>query len=186
MKPGSKYPHLIPSEKLIVFDLDETLIKSVSVKNTKNLDFRSVTLSRGKYFNAHFSQSHKPEEQFFAFIRPHLDYVLEDLSKHFELALVSLAELRYVEQVLNIIDPESKYFSHVLAREDALFNASNKSLQKNIALFARDPKDIIVIDNKEFDVSQMENVLPISDYNCEDKDLALLSLSQYLMTFLDV
>src|SRR5690348_2190225 len=85
------------SNKLLVLDLDETLIHAASTRiNNLDEDFRF--------------------DNYFVYKRPYLEHFLTELSKHFTLAIWSSAGDEYVATIVNNIKPAGVDFAIVWAR----------------------------------------------------------------------
>ena len=56
----------------------------------------------------------KKEIKVWIYKRPFLKEFLEYVSKNFETVLFSSSHQSYVREILKVIDPESKYFNHIL------------------------------------------------------------------------
>ena len=111
--------------------------------------------------------------------------MLEELSKHYELALYSSGRKAYVERIAQLIDPQQKYFSHILSREYTLLDPKTRMLKKHLGLFDRNEANKIIIDNRESGIEDIDNLLPIPDFDPEYPDSMLLSLSKYLLSIVD-
>jgi hypothetical protein len=79
------------------------------------------------------------------------------------------------------------FFSHILSFKECLYSRHNEMHLKDLKILeaGRNLSDIIIVDNtiKSFYL-QMDNGLPIYDFEADSTDPALLHLTVYLKTFL--
>ena len=89
-------------DKLIIFDLDETLIHSIrddGEELTKNLvPHHQAVLIHDPEAGEHFLNEF--------YIRPHLTTCLKEVNKKYEVAVFTLSEKYYADPIIDIIDPD--------------------------------------------------------------------------------
>lgn len=81
------------------------------------------------------------------------------------------------------------YFSHVLCLSHCLYSMENDMFIKDLKILeeGRSLKDVIIVDNNiQSFFLQLSNGIPIYDYTGDKKDEVLLSLTEYLKSFLNV
>lgn len=93
--------------KLLIFDMDETLVAA-------KFDDRIP-----KNFQASFSFDYQGSE-IQVRLRPFLVHALEKLSEMFEMIVFTAGMQEYADAILDKIDPENKYFSRRLYRQDCI------------------------------------------------------------------
>ena len=86
--------------KLLIFDLDETLAHCVRQENPNQPpDVRlNIDTQSGKVLNVGFN------------IRPHTKEMLEEVNKYYEVVVFTASHKWYADKILDYIDPENKYF----------------------------------------------------------------------------
>ena len=153
--------------KAIVFDIDETLILCQQMEKPT---LKPVTLTvKGKEIIAYIS------------LRPHLHECLETLSKHFELIAFTAGTKEYASPIINLIDPERKYFDHVFTRNSCIPLGDN-ILIKDLRIFGRDLHSIAIVDNCIISfMFQLDNGIPIYSYDGSSQDNALKLLTSFLI-----
>lgn len=131
----------------LVLDLDETLV--------------------------HYSDENGEGKVYF---RPHLDYFLKEMTKHFELMIFTAAQQDYADTVIDIIDPSRHYFSRRFYRQDTQL-IDNEIMVKDLDRTGKDLSKVLIIDNiPENYKKQPDNGIFISSWYGEENDTGLLSL----------
>lgn len=95
-----------------VLDLDETLVHStLDDKNASDFSFP-----------VHFhNQTHTVNVR----CRPHLEAFMEHVGPRFEVVIFTASQRVYAERLLDIIDPEQKYFAHRIFRDSCVYVDGN-------------------------------------------------------------
>lgn len=95
-----------------VLDLDETLVHStLDDKNASDFSFP-----------VHFhNQTHTVNVR----RRPHLETFMEHVGPRFEVVIFTASQRVYAERLLDIIDPEQKYFAHRIFRDSCVYVDGN-------------------------------------------------------------
>ncbi len=105
--------YIPPSKKkLIIFDLDETLIHCVGTKEE----------CEGRPIDAFVKLKFPGEDEITAGIniRPRLHECLDKIGKHFQMAVFTASDSLYANPVIDLIDPEGKYFAARLYRNNCI------------------------------------------------------------------
>lgn len=158
------------SDKLLIFDLDETLIHA----SEKDLGF-PVDFTFDKYF------VHK---------RPYLDKFLAEISKHFSIGIWSSADDIYVKEIVNNIKPDEVEFEIIWGRSrcslkrDYTFDNYyfEKRLDKLKKKGFRLEQIIIVDDTPEKSRNNYGNAIYIKEFLGGTRDEELKYLHDYLLT----
>ena len=121
------YFNLVNQRKLLVLDLDGTLI---TTQTTEGMPFSS---KKRKYFVQK---------------RPGLDLFLTEISMFYDLALFTAAKKTYADKILDVLGyscliPESKRFY----RDSCLRDPSSTSYRKDLRVVSHDLSQIILLDD---------------------------------------
>jgi len=157
------------SDKLLILDLDETLIHATE----KELGF-SADFQFDKYY------VHK---------RPHLDKFLADISKHFAIGIWSSADDIYVKEIVEKIKPGNVDFEIIWGRSrcslkrDYTFDSYyfEKRLDKLKKRGFRLEQIIIVDDTPEKSRNNYGNAIYIKEFSGDKTDEELKHLYNYLL-----
>lgn len=160
--------------KLLILDLDETLIHANEVSLTYEPSFRY--------------------DQYFVYQRPGLALFLTDISKHYQLAIWSSADDRYVEEILSFITPQGLSWVFTWGRSkcswkrDYVFDTYcfEKRLDKLKRKGFRMEQTLIVDDSPEKARANYGNAVYIHPFTGDPADNELLHLYQYLLDIKDV
>ena len=162
-------------KKTLVLDLDETLVHS-SMKpfpNKKNI-ILNIFINNVLY-------------TIYAIVRPNVDKFLYEMSLYYELKIFTASLSQYSKPLLDILD-KNKVITQVLNRESCHF--VNGFYFKDLNLFNKDFKDIIIVDNNPISYAyQKDNGIPISTWidNPNDNELLkLIPILKYLSNVEDV
>lgn len=164
--------NLTPGKRLMILDLDETLIHT---------DFDYKFSKHDAYLN--FTTQDNMESILPLILRPNLIDFLEYSIMHFDIAIFTASCQEYADTITKFLDPEKKYFKHVLSRD---WCVAYKNLHlKFIEIFNIDLKDCIIIDNSLFSFAYnlSNGILVTSFYNdMDDEDLkSLIDLIQKVL-----
>jgi CTD small phosphatase-like protein 2 len=121
--------------KTIIFDLDETLIHCVDDESVSS-DIRvPIKFQGGEAMMAGLN------------IRPYAKQTLKTLSKHFEIVVFTASHSCYANEVLNILDPDNKFISYRLYRDNCM-KTKDGIFIKDLRVFGnRKLTDILLVDN---------------------------------------
>lgn len=124
-------------QKLLIFDLDETLAHCVRQENPdRPPDTRlDITLQSGRTLKAGFN------------IRPYTHEMLRLVNKYYEVAVFTASHKWYADVILDYMDPGKSLFQHRFYRDSCIKTKDNvyvKDLRviKNVSM-----KDMMLVDN---------------------------------------
>ena len=157
-------------DKLLILDLDETLIHATRDKLDIQEDFQF--------------------DQYFVHKRPYLDEFLIKISNHFKVGIWSSATDTYVSEIVKQIKPDSVEFEIIWGRSkcslkrDYTFDTVNfeKRLDKLKKKGFRLEQIIIVDDSPEKSRTNYGNAVYIKEYTGDKTDEELKHLHDYLIT----
>ena len=163
-------------KKILVLDLDETLVHSTTKKAFPN---RKNIILHMKIRNINYT--------IYVILRPFLEVFLHEMSLYYDLYIFTASLSHYAKILIEIID-KNKVIKQVLNRENCKFI---KGLYlKDLSIFKRDLKDIIIIDNNPLSYTlNKNNGIPIPTWidDPNDKELAkLIPIMKYLSKVTDV
>jgi len=163
-------------KKILVLDLDETLVHSTTKKAFPN---RKNIILHMKIRNINYT--------IYVILRPFLEVFLHEMSLCYDLYIFTASLSHYAKILIEIID-KNKVIKQVLNRENCKFI---KGLYlKDLSIFKRDLKDIIIIDNNPLSYTlNKNNGIPIPTWidDPNDKELAkLIPIMKYLSKVTDV
>lgn len=159
---------LPPKKKLLILDLDETLIHT---------DFDYKFQKHDVYLKLIMEDS--MESILPINIRPYLKEFLEFTSTHFEIAVFTASCKEYAEMLAKHLDPDKKYFKYVFSRESCVIY--KKLYLKFIEIFNVHPKNCIIVDNSLFSFAyNLSNGILVTSFYDEKDDEDLLSLKEFL------
>ena len=158
------------SDKLLILDLDETLIHATE----KELDF-SADFKFDKYW------VHK---------RPNLDKFLVDISKHFAIGIWSSADDIYVTEIVKNIKPDNVEFEIIWGRSRCSlkrdYTFDNYFFEKRLDKLKKKgfnlEQIIIVDDTPEKSRNNYGNAIYIKEFSGDTTDEELKHLHDYLLT----
>jgi len=166
--PLDPLPH---GMRTLVLDLDGTLVHAIDNKNDTP---GHVTLKMKddegslKTFGVHF--------------RPYLHYFLEKITPYFEIAVFTSALPNYASAIVDYIDPHKKIIKYVMCRDRCLVTKNGVYIKDLRVLGNRDLKDMLIVDNLTHNFClQVDNGVPILDYQDDPDDKELKYLAEYLV-----
>lgn len=155
----------------LVLDLDETLVHS-TLDHCDDADFTFPVFVNMKEHTVYVKQ------------RPYLHTFLERVADMFEIVVFTASQSIYAKQLLDILDPDQKIFSHRAYRESCIF--ADGSYTKDLTVLGVDLAKIAIIDNSpQVFRLQVNNGIPIKSWFDDPSDSALISLLPFLETLVD-
>ena len=172
----------IPKKKLLLIDLDETLIHSEfrSKDNYKALD---LYIKNSKCQIRTFSYSDENYIYFIdVFFRPHLQPFLQEVAKYFDLAIFTSATKTYADIILDYIDPKNELFQFRLYR-DACIPIQQRLYIKDLRIIKDyDPRNVILMDNSLYSfMNQPSNGMLVNSFYTNNNDTQLISAKNFLI-----
>ena len=161
-------------EKLMVFDLDETLAHCTFKDDQKTKDESDVQLivpaKSGKELKVGFN------------LRPKCREVLLRAAENFEVVVFTASMKNYADAILDHIDPDRTLIHHRLYRDSCVFSEDAGIFIKDLRIFdGFDLKDIVLVDNAVYSFSfQLDNGVPIIPFRDNTKDDQLDKLIAFL------
>ncbi len=158
------------SDKLVVFDLDETLIHATQHELDRPYNFKF--------------------DKYFVYERPHLRTFLANVSKHFTIGIWSSADDEYVTKIVQGVMPDDIDFAVVWGRSRCSYRRNldrdtycfEKRLDKLKKRGFRLERILIVDDSPEKSRANYGNAIHIREYTGDENDNELIALFDYLLT----
>jgi Dullard-like phosphatase family protein len=161
-------------KKLLVFDLDETLVHCVTDGIEKADKTIKVTLNTGEEIKAGVN------------IRPHAIECLKDLAEYYELIVFTASNPNYANTAIDLIDPDKKIFSKRLFRNSCIQTDINLFI-KDLRILGKDLRSVIIVDNSIFSfASQLDNGVPIIPFYDDKEDCIMPKIRDYLISLKDL
>ena len=161
--------------KLLILDLDETLIHS-------DLDFllkeKNVKYDTVLYFDSE-EEKNIPLP---IIIRPGIYDFLDYASKNFDLVVFTASDQQYADAIINYIERDKKYFKMRLYRNNCIFIDPGLYI-KDLRIFdsLKKLEDIIILDNSLFSfANQLNNGILITSFFDDKEDTFLYNAKEYL------
>lgn len=170
LSPLSKLQLCLQRRKIMVIDLDETLIHSV-------LDGVSRPSQRGgppPDFVLKVDIEHHPV-RFSVHKRPHVDYFLSIVSQWYELVVFTASLEIYGAGVADHLDNGRHIFQRRFYRQHCLYDSGSYS--KDLSRVSTDLSSIFILDNSPGAYRSFpDNAIPIQSWFSDPQDTALLCL----------
>ena len=193
-------PKLSFNKKILVLDLDETLIhadfdeefspdeydtiiqfkaKNEEEKKEKNIedsDSTSCCLSEVEEDEVHSVG---------IFIRKGVKHFLEEVNKYFEVGIFTASVKEYADAVISFLDPENKLIKFRLYRNNCI-NFNDAFTVKDLRIFKNvDLKKIVLLDNSMYSfAAQINNGILINTFINDKDDNELFNALNYLVNFI--
>jgi len=153
-------------KKVLVLDLDETLIHSTS-RGSRNHDYMIEVL-----VDKHICL-------YYVYKRPYVDNFLKKVSEWYKVVVFTASLKEYADPVIDYLDPEKKIFAKRYFRESCQYR--NGIYMKDLQIIEKDLSKICLVDNSSFSYEiNKENGIPIETWINEPKDRELLNLLPFL------
>lgn len=166
------YQRQQPHKKLLLLDLDETLIHcsgDLSLRNQFEMEIDFIN-HEGVPLRGLLN------------IRPHARQFLQNMSEHFEVVIFTASMKYYADRILRVLDPQKKFVSHVFYRESCARTKGDK-LVKDLTAFTKiSVEDMILVDNNMYCIwPQPQNGVPIINFEFNQADRELEKLEGFLI-----
>ena len=177
------FPKELQKKKLVLFDLDETLVHCVGEISEKNQ-------GGGDSEPPHKIKVLLPnkKEIFIGInIRPHWKESLDKIKNIYNIIIFTASHRNYSDAVLNYLDPDNQYFKYRLYRDSCVLYKTNdvNFYVKDLDIFKNDfdLKDIVIIDNSILSFAyHLNNGIPVVPFYDSQIDIELPLLSYYLLS----
>ena len=160
------------NKKLLILDLDETLVHADFENIFKNHDIEIKFKDKNEIFSVG------------VFLRPYLTEFLDSISKIFDIGIFTASVKSYADAILDRIDPTKIYFKFILYREDCI-NLNGKICIKDLNIFDLPLNKIVIIDNSLYSFSsQLSNGILITSFYNDKNDTQLKDVLSYLLNYI--
>lgn len=168
------------NKKLLLLDLDETLIHSEHDLESKNLNQFDAIIK--------FKDSTSDLEHYYQvgiFIRNGVQKFLQILSRYFTIGIFTASDKDYADAIIQHLDPNNDMIQFCLYRENCInmydvINIKDLRIIKGIDL-----KKTVLIDNNMYSFAvQLSNGILINSFYGDKNDVELFDVLNYLMEYI--
>ena len=195
---------LKPDKKILLIDLDETLIHSdFSLEYLNDKKVKYDTIIKFKETESDFEENYEDyydmrrkklkhelfnEEKEYkvgVFIRKGAKEFLTEVSKYFVVGIFTASVKAYADAVIDYLDPDKSLIKFRLYRNNCI-NLNDKIFVKDLRIIRGvDIKDIILLDNSIYSFSaQICNGILVNSFFNDKNDIELYNVLNYLLSFL--
>ena len=193
-----------PDKKILLIDLDETLIHSdfnleylndKKVKYDTIIKFKDTESDFEENYEDYYDMRRKKlkhelfnEEKEYkvgVFIRKGAKEFLTEVSKYFVVGIFTASVKAYADAVIEYLDPNNNLIQFRLYRDNCI-NVNDKIFVKDLRIIKGvDIKDIILLDNSIYSFSaQINNGILVNSFFNDKNDIELYNVLGYLLNFL--
>ena len=193
-----------PDKKILLIDLDETLIHSdfnleylndKKVKYDTIIKFKDTESDFEENYEDYYDMRRKKlkhelfnEEKEYkvgVFIRKGAKEFLTEVSKYFVVGIFTASVKAYADAVIDYLDPNKNLIQFRLYRNNCI-NVNDKIFVKDLRIIKGiDIKDIILLDNSIYSFSaQINNGILVNSFYNDKNDIELYNVLGYLLNFL--
>ena len=193
-----------PDKKILLIDLDETLIHSdFSLEYLNDKKVKYDTIIKFKETESDFEENYEDyydmrrkklkrelfnEEKEYkvgVFIRKGAKEFLTEVSKYFVVGIFTASVKDYADAVIDYLDPNKNLIKFRLYRNNCI-NLNDKIFVKDLRIIKGiDIKDIILLDNSIYSFSaQINNGILVNSFFNDKNDIELYNVLGYLLNFL--
>ena len=161
--------------KVLVFDLDETLVHWIEDFNPEEVDHvLTINFPNNEVVDAGLN------------IRPYaIDWLIE-ANKHFQVVVFTASHSWYADAVLDFIDPHRELIQFRMYRDQWVETPQGIYIKDLRMIANRHLRDILIVDNASYSFGyQLDNGIPIIPFYNDKNDKELLHLVQYLKCVID-
>ena len=195
-------PNLSSNKKILLLDLDETLIhadfdeKYVNEKYDAIIKFKACSAEKEKNDihvdnenDSTCSVSGEEEEEMIhsvgIFVRNGVHEFLEEVNKYFDVGIFTASVKEYADAVISFLDPENKLIKYKLYRNNCI-NFNDSFMIKDLRIFKNvDLRKIILIDNSMYSFAlQINNGILINSFFNDKNDTELNNALEYLISYI--
>ena len=161
--------------KVIVFDLDETLVHWLEDFNPEDVDHvLTINFPNNEVVDAGLN------------IRPYAIEWLKEANKHFQVIVFTASHSWYADAVLDFIDPSHELIQFRMYRDQWVETPQGIFIKDLRMIANRSLKDVLIVDNASYSFGyQLDNGIPIIPFYNDRNDKELLHLIQYLKWVID-
>ena len=195
---------LEPGKKILLIDLDETLIHSdfnLEYLNDKTIKYDAIIKFKEteedfqeNYEDYYDMRRKKLERSLFneekeykvgIFVRQLAKEFLTEVSKYFEIGIFTASVKEYADAVIDFLDPNKSLIKFRLYRNNCI-NVNNRIFVKDLRIIKGvDLKDIILLDNSIYSFSaQLNNGILVNSFFNDKNDYELNNVLGYLLNYL--
>ena len=193
-----------PDKKILLIDLDETLIHSdFSLEYLNDKKVKYDTIIKFKETESDFEENYEDyydmrrkklkrelfnEEKEYkvgVFIRKGAKEFLTEVSKYFVVGIFTASVKDYADAVIDYLDPNKNLIKFRLYRNNCI-NLNDKIFVKDLRIIKGiDIKDIILLDNSIYSfAAQINNGILVNSFFNDKNDIELYNVMGYLLNFL--
>ena len=193
-----------PDKKILLIDLDETLIHSdFSLEYLNDKKVKYDTIIKFKETESDFEENYEDyydmrrkklkrelfnEEKEYkvgVFIRKGAKEFLTEVSKYFVVGIFTASVKDYADAVIDYLDPNKNLIKFRLYRNNCI-NVNDKIFVKDLRIIKGiDIKDIILLDNSIYSfAAQINNGILVNSFFNDKNDIELYNVMGYLLNFL--
>ena len=195
-------PNLSSKKKILLLDLDETLIhadfdeKFVNEKYDAIIKFKACSEEKEKNDihgdnenDSTCSVSGEEEEEIIhsvgIFVRNGVHEFLKEVNKYFDVGIFTASVKGYADAVISFLDPENKLIKYKLYRNNCI-NFKDSFMIKDLRIFKNvDLRKIILIDNSMYSFAlQINNGILINSFFNDKNDTELNNALEYLIGYI--
>ena len=176
--PKDEIERLSKSKKILLLDLDETLIHADFAKEYEND-------TKNPYDTIISFESENEINNVGIFLRPGVKLFLENLSKFFEIGIFTASVSEYADEVIKFLDPENNFIKFKLYRQNCV-NVNDILKVKDLRILKNfDLKNVVLVDNNMYSfAAQLSNGILINSFYCNKNDNELYNVYGYLMNYI--
>ena len=192
-------PTLSSNKKILLLDLDETLIHAdfeeeypsdkydTIIKFKENLEKNEI-LGENENDSTWCGTSEIDDENIHSvgiFIRNGVNEFLKEVNKYFDVGIFTASVKEYADAVINFLDPDNKLIKFRLYRNNCI-NFNDSFTIKDLRIFKNvNMKKIVLIDNSMYSfAAQINNGILINSFFNDKNDTDLNNALEYLINFI--
>jgi len=162
-------------KKVIVFDLDETLVHCLEDFDPTEVDHvLTIEFPNNEVVDAGLN------------IRPYAIECLKEANKHFQVIVFTASHSWYADAVLDYVDPDHELIQYRMYRDQWVETPQGIFIKDLRMIANRDLRDVLLVDNASYSFGyQLDNGIPIIPFYNDKTDKELLHLMQYLKWVID-
>ena len=193
-------PKLSFNKKILVLDLDETLIHAdfdeefspedydtvIQFKAKNEEEKKEINIEDSDSTSCCLSEVEEDEVHSVGiFIRKGVKHFLEEVNKYFEVGIFTASVKEYADAVISFLDPENKLIKFRLYRNNCI-NYNDAFTVKDLRIFKNvDLKKIVLLDNSMYSfAAQINNGILINSFINDKEDNELFNALNYLVNFI--